>query len=233
MGNNCNKIKKRDIIESCRYSKYNYNKVTKTQKEDIIIEPLNKYFYYNNIKYNRANIDCKFYTKKYEYACDKCNKIYHCRECHDKYEDHLIDIKSKIFCKYCKKIVNWKQNCENCKKSMGNHMCKECNIITDMDVFHCKKCKLCLTGKKTNFFHCDGCNTCLNLKLRGNHKCRKMERENDCYICLESTDLSPYKNMIFKRCLHIVHTKCFEDYRSHSNINKYELECGICRQKIF
>lgn len=233
MGNNCNKIKKGDIIECRRCPKHNYNKKLNVEREDTIVEPLNQYIYYNNKKYNKVNVDCEFYTKKYEYVCDKCDKIYHCRECHDKYEDHLIDVKSKIFCKFCKKIVNWKQKCENCKKTLGNYKCKKCNIITDMELFHCKKCKLCLVGKRENFFHCNGCGTCLNVRLKNNHKCRKIARNNNCYFCLESTNLSPYKNMMFKNCLHIVHTKCFEEYVEYSKKNKFEMECGICRKKIF
>ena len=236
MGNNCTKIKKGDIIESRRCPKHNHknNKNLNVNKDDIIVKALNKYYYYKNKKYNRVNIDCEFYTKKYEYACDKCNKIYHCRECHDKQEDHLIEIKSKILCKYCEKIVNWTQKCENCNKILGKYKCEKCNIITDMDVFHCEKCNLCLTGKKENFFHCDECGTCLNVKLRNNHKCRKIERKgNECYFCLESTDISPHENIMFDNCLHIVHKKCLEDYLEYSKKNKFEMECGICRKKIF
>lgn len=233
MGNNCNKIKKGDIIECRRCPKHNHNKKLNVEREDTIVEPLNKYYYYKNKKFNRVNIDCEFYTKKYEYACDECNKIYHCRECHDKHEDHLIKIKSKIFCKYCEKIVQWKQECENCKKTLGKYKCKKCNIITDMELFHCEKCELCLIGKRENFFHCNGCGTCLNVKLRNNHKCRKIERNNNCYFCLESTNLSPYKNTMFKNCLHVVHTKCLKEYMEYSKKNKFEMECGICRKKIF
>lgn len=170
-------------------------------------------------------------NRDFMFVCNTCNKIYELISQHYDEQGHRVELDTiSLYCKKCKKIVDWGKSCSNCGISFGTYKCDECFFMTFEKAYHCKDCRRCKIGDKDKAFHCHGCNNCLHTYFKDNHKCRKYDKDDTCYICLEPLWTS---NLTVKGlpCSHNVHKKCFYEY--YDNL-KYKSDacCGLCREKI-
>lgn len=183
--------------------------------------------YYGPIPQRKPVYGCDHYLRRCKLFCDKCNKYYSCRICHDDMNNHKIDRFSinKILCCRCNNIQKKRQRCNICKTCFGIYYCSICSLYDDIDKdqYHCDKCGICRIGKEESY-HCDGCQTCLNKSIRNDHKCYKY-KDNNCPICLEDFFNSVDTVVDFK-CGHKMHKNCLELYI------KTNYKCPICCKSI-
>ena len=104
---------------------------------------------------------CNHYMRACSIIAPCCDKIFHCRICHDEEMDsdnysydkqHTIDIKTveKIVCNNCNKIQDIHQFCKDCGICFGLYYCYKCRLYDDVDKFQypCNECGLCRIGPK-------------------------------------------------------------------------------------
>jgi RING finger/CHY zinc finger protein 1 len=188
----------------------------------------------NNILFSD---NCKHTMRNCKIISPCCDKIYHCRLCHDdkmynnndddKIKHNLISKNLKqIICKNCNFMQDSKQHCENCGICFGKYYCKICNIFDDeKDIFHCDKCGNCRIGKKDNFKHCHTCGVCLPLQHFEKNKCISGISNSDCPICFENLNI--YMNGFLPMdCGHMMHIECFTKYIQTND------KCPLCCKTI-
>ena len=179
--------------------------------------------------------NCEHYKRGCKIIAPCCNKIFHCRLCHDEQSNHEINrfnIK-KVQCKKCSFIQDIKQYCENCNSCMGKYFCKICNFFDDTDKgqFHCEGCGICRVGGKQNFFHCDRCQSCVPVKLKDSHNCIENVTKDVCPICRLDLFNSTEECSILK-CGHYMHKGCFESMLKTENPTIASFRCPTCQKCI-
>ena len=169
---------------------------------------------------------CEHYVRRCKFVANCCNKIYGCRHCHNKNENHEInryEIK-EIVCSKCDCKQEVSNLCKNCGIHFANYFCKICNFFDDRSekgYYHCDKCNLCRVGHQKNFIHCDICNTCVNLN---GHKCKENVLHSECPVCLENLFFSTKPSSILQ-CGHPIHVDCMQ-----SCLEKNNIVCPLCRK---
>ncbi|XP_064341504.1 RING finger and CHY zinc finger domain-containing protein 1 isoform X3 [Camelus dromedarius] len=176
---------------------------------------------------------CEHYDRGCLLKAPCCDKLYTCRLCHDKHEDHQLDrFKVKeVQCINCEKIQHAQQTCEECSTLFGEYYCSICHLFDkDKKQYHCENCGICRIGPKEDFFHCSKCNLCLAMNLRGKHKCIENVSRQDCPICLEDIHTSRIVAHVLP-CGHLLHRTCYEemlkDGRKRSSLRKVRRD--FCR----
>lgn len=168
--------------------------------------------------------DCTHYLeRKCMILAECCSEYFSCRFCHDEFCDHTIDrfaIKT-IKCKQCNIIQPVSHECSRCLIQFDKNFCKECNLWSSKNIFHCFECGFCRVGLRESYSHCKMCNLCVT----DGHECnRKRISKTCCPYCLDPIEVSN-KTIMPLRCGHYVHQSCLMD--SKSNI------CPLCKRTIF
>lgn len=206
-----------------------YNDYIQVQERNIPITLANSKSYHNK---SSKILGCRHYKKKCKLNTACCKKWYVCKYCHNEKELHTMDIKSikKIICMECKTIQKISNKCinEECSIKFANYYCKICKYHNDdnIDIYHCKKCNMCIKGNKNEFGHCDNCNMCLHISILNNHRCISDRNTSNCPICAVSIKEYSEEPMILENCQHIIHSKCFSQYI----LSNYK--CPICIKTI-
>jgi len=209
------------------------NNIREIMKENISPGKKNKHIQ-QLLNSNKSNVnitikDCTHYIRHCRIIASCCNKVYDCRLCHDKYETHNIDRFStkEIICKICETKQPISNKCVQCNKNFAKYFCKKCNFWDSKKkfIYHCKKCKICRSGKKNNFIHCDNCNGCIPKSKYTDHICRKNIFDHDCPICMENLFSSTIPVSVLK-CGHTIHLKCYQELR------KFDYKCPICKKCV-
>lgn len=131
---------------------------------------------------------CKHYKRKclIQFMC--CNRLYACRLCHNKIEDHKCDRKEIQFliCLLCMTKQPFSEKCINCLVLFSAYICDECKFLSDdLQTYHCYECGVCRKGPRSNYFHCKQCNACLPSYIKKYHldqqykKNKKVKTQDD------------------------------------------------------
>ena len=174
---------------------------------------------------DELQVSCGHYTCNCEQKCEKCNKFYGCRQCHEEIvKEHALEIKEVINlkCLKCGEEQRISNKCVKCEISFGRYFCSECVIFEDKSgIFHCSKCGICRKGGEENYFHCSECECCISRKLK-EHVCISRVLKQNCPICLQDMFLSRDKLVRLPACGHCLHAKCFEI------LFKFKFQCPLC-----
>ncbi|KAK3727886.1 hypothetical protein QZH41_010600 [Actinostola sp. cb2023] len=136
-----------------------------------------------------SKYECEHYKRRCALKAPCCGKVYACRLCHDKEQDHILDRKSvqTLKCLQCGTEQDVSSTCVKCGIHFGLYSCLKCRLFDDKEQgqFHCDECGICRVGGRENYFHCPVCAICLGTKQKDSHKCIKQGAKNNCPICME------------------------------------------------
>eukprot|EP00192_Tetraselmis_astigmatica_P000948 CAMPEP_0117679692 /NCGR_PEP_ID=MMETSP0804-20121206/17947_1 /TAXON_ID=1074897 /ORGANISM="Tetraselmis astigmatica, Strain CCMP880" /LENGTH=1249 /DNA_ID=CAMNT_0005489125 /DNA_START=485 /DNA_END=4234 /DNA_ORIENTATION=- len=175
---------------------------------------------------------CKHYKRNCALVAPCCNKVYHCRLCHDEVENHKMDRYAvrEMVCKICNVRQLAAGSCGSCGHTMARYYCSICHLFDNepgRDIYHCPSCNVCRRGKGLgiDFFHCMKCNSCMSLSLFEKHTCRERSLEGNCAVCHEYLfdSPTPIKEL---PCGHFMHSSCFGAY------TRYNYTCPICSKSM-
>lgn len=168
-------------------------------------------------------IPCEHPSPSLLLVCPTCNRIYPCKNCHDKTETHLLIQKKiqKILCVSCGCIQPKTQTCIQCKNKLSNYFCLKCTVWCDSStIYHCNKCNVCRVGPKEKYKHCDGCKACIEVDAKEHIHIPDSIMSN-CPICADFM-FDSGKQAILLKCGHAIHEECYL-------INlKNSMNCAIC-----
>lgn len=191
-----------------------------------------------NFKKTEVSIQksCVHYKNNVQIYAKCCNKYVDCRLCHNNENDHQIvyDQNKKTKCTNCStEDDNVSSHCKNCNINFGNYHCKRCMIWCSKikDAYHCDKCKSCRIGDPDNYYHCDGCNICLSISCIDKHKCKKIDENDDCPICLNKLNGYDEKIIILK-CSHLIHDSCLNNLIKNTDKRKKIPGCTLCKRSV-
>jgi RING finger/CHY zinc finger protein 1 len=169
---------------------------------------------------------CPHYKRKCRLLAPCCDRIYHCRFCHDEAEDHLLDRETvrQVQCLGCRLRQPVGENCAHCGLRFGEYSCLDCRLFDDEDKeqYHCPDCRVCRVGGRGNGFHCHGCDMCLPAKFRGAHSCVENASRVNCPVCQEDLHTSRQPSHI-PPCHHLIHIDCF-----HQMVDNDLYACPTC-----
>ena len=175
---------------------------------------------------------CTHYKTDCNILAPCCKKWFPCRVCHDAVCDHEIDrykIKT-IKCKKCNTVQSKSNKCTNCSIKFSEYHCDKCNLwssLQDGNIYHCDDCNVCRKGNGIGIdrYHCKGCNMCIELNSKERHICFK---NSACPICLEEILNSRDEGLALRKCGHVIHTKCLQEY-----IDKGHRKCPLCKKSLW
>lgn len=214
--------------------------ILKSSKEKNNIKRLVNNIHFDNIK--TKSYGCKHYKRKCLILFNCCNKLYECRICHNRIEDHKCQREeiNILMCLVCGKIQNFSQQCEYCEIEFAEYICMRCKLLSsNHNTFHCFECKVCRKGKKEDYFHCMQCNACLPVGIKEYHLIQNNEDGNQnknkiisqthventlfstCPICAQDLFYST-SHVVLMHCGHSIHKRCFISYKNKS------FQCPIC-----
>ena len=179
---------------------------------------------------------CTHYQNNVQIYAKCCGKYVDCRLCHSDSTDHKIVIdKTKTKCTNCSTENDVSTHCKNCKIRFGNYHCKKCMIwcdkYTNNDVYHCDKCRCCRLCNEDDVFHCDNCNICLLISGIDHHKCKLINEDDDCPICLNK--LNEFgESIVLLKCLHTIHDSCLTELIRITDKTKKIPCCTICKKSV-
>lgn len=245
--NNFSMIKSKQTIENKIFYKNNPNQIDILKGNDAFKNKISRIKYFDSKKTFNKNIPkktnkqmnyinsinshgCKHYKKKClsEFKC--CSKLYECRRCHDKMEDHRCNRNEiDLICLICLKKQSFSQKCIFCQTIFAKYSCEICSLLTDDErTYHCKDCNVCRKGNQKDFFHCMQCNACLPIETMENHlneTSTSFHVENTlsshCPICAQDLFYST-SFVVLMHCGHSIHKKCFISYKNKS------FQCPVC-----
>lgn len=171
----------------------------------------------------KAQFGCIHYKRNCLVLCNKCNRSYPCRICHDKIEAHsLIRFEiTRMMCLFCGSTQKKSNKCVGCKHLMAEYFCIHCSLWTESrNIFHCKKCGICRSGDIGSFEHCDKCEACIEIGT-SIHKHASGGMKNNCPICAEYM-LDSTKQAVLLRCGHTMHQECYKANLINS------IHCPLC-----
>jgi Zinc-ribbon/Ring finger domain len=115
--------------------------------------------------------------------------------------------------------------CESNNRPFAKYFCRICHLYDDdgsRAIFHCPYCNTCRLGLGLgiDFRHCMRCNACVSLDDKEHH-CIPQKLQGSCPICHDSLFQStePLRGL---NCGHVMHMKCFTEYRRRS------YTCPLC-----
>ena len=168
--------------------------------------------------------ECEHYRRRCLLVADCCNKVYPCRFCHDKNEQHSLDRTTvqELVCIQCQMRQCIASHCISCGIKFGMYTCLTCRIFDDADKkqFHCLSCGTCRTGGKDNFFHCNECGICLSKSMQESHTC--IPYADNCPLCNESIQGGIEPSFV-PDCGHFIHLTCYKAMKKR--------KCPICKKK--
>jgi len=184
---------------------------------------------------------CIHYQRKCSMYAECCKKFYPCRLCHDNDNpDHTLDRKKVkvIRCRECHLIQMAGDRCRNsnCNVLFAEYHCDVCNLWSDpvcnsneevqqQQIYHCDKCDVCLIGRHgIDSEHCDTCGYCMPMERFKSHKCRPVQTDEVCSICLERFETPGHIEET--ACGHIFHKNCMERYIQH------DARCPVCKRSL-
>ncbi|XP_065057661.1 RING finger and CHY zinc finger domain-containing protein 1-like [Rhopilema esculentum] len=172
--------------------------------------------------------NCEHYVRRCLLNTPCCGKMYPCRLCHDRNEDHEVNrFEVEILvCTQCRKDQPVSSHCKYCGILFGLYSCTKCRVFDDNDhgQFHCEECGLCRKGGRENFFHCKQCGICLTKSIKDSHKCREESGKDKCPVCFDSIHTATEPSLAPK-CGHLIHMKC------HRLIMEFgHRRCPYCNQ---
>lgn len=179
--------------------------------------------------------NCEHYKRGCKILAPCCDKLFHCRLCHDEQSDHEInrfEIK-KVQCKKCYYLQDVKQFCEICNNCMGEYFCSICNFFDDTDKgqFHCESCGICRVGGRENFYHCNRCNSCIRIEIKDSHNCIENVTKDVCPIC--RLDLfNSTESLSVLKCGHYMHQNCMNFMLNQKKLSLTSLRCPTCQKTI-
>jgi hypothetical protein len=159
------------------------------------------------------------------------SKYYPCRRCHDENEDHAIDRHATEFvaCTVCgAEDQPVGAHCGHCGVRFASYYCGVCRFYDDdstKDIYHCVKCGICRVGREEENYHCDKCNSCVPRDVADTHPCMERSLESACPVCRVYMATST-EQVVFMRCGHAMHAKCFEQYTEQS------YTCPLCSKSL-
>ena len=180
-------------------------------------------------------LGCKHYKCKSQLLAPCCNIYYTCRLCHDDNYEYKKGCQvtrmdrynvKQIKCLNCSFEQTPKQTCENCQTKLGHYFCPTCNLFDDDEnkrIFHCDECGICRIGKKEKVSHCKVCDACIPKDSFELHYCKKVERDEECAVCLEDFFYNRKPKTYFGQCNHPIHHECLVGMLKAGNIN-----CPVC-----
>lgn len=184
-----------------------------------------------------GELGCPHYKRKVKLRAPCCGKLFTCRLCHDQASDHIMDRfeVSEMLCMVCGTLQPVGDRCiaPGCAQSSGvkpisNYYCNICHLFDDdekKDIYHCPYCNVCRAGKGLgiDYRHCMRCNACVRMDKP--HKCLSKVLQGRCPCCLEDV-FSTRQSIKALRCGHVMHMKCYQQYRQHS------YTCPICWKSV-
>lgn len=210
-----------------------------TEKEkNIHIQKLFSSNYLDKIQsVSNFSTKCSHYEKKcYAFKFTCCNLIDPCKRCHmERNTCKPEDIKViGIKCCECEMEQELSNCCKQCCVQFAPSHCVTCQIWTSKQIHHCVDCGICRVGNANTLYHCVKCGLCYN-KLESEdensiHKCINKTNvkitDEQCVVCAESI-FNYQSESFYLNCLHIIHTKCFNEYISQGKYN-----CPHCKKSI-
>lgn len=179
--------------------------------------------------------NCEHYKRGCMILAPCCDKLFHCRLCHDEKSMHEINRREikKIQCKKCFYLQDVKQYCEICDHTMGEYFCGICNLFDNEDKgqFHCEGCGICRVGGRENFIHCDKCNSCITKSLYDTHNCIENVMNDVCPICRMDLFHSTDQVSILK-CGHYMHQECMKSMFQTENPTIASFRCPTCQKTM-
>lgn len=179
-------------------------------------------------------LGCEHYARNCKIKASCCGLYVSCRFCHDEAMegDHEMDrfATERVLCMVCLEEQSIGKTCVKCGVEFGHHYCKECRFMDNTPgkkVYHCDKCKICRLGEGLgeDNYHCDRCEACVSLKSKGHHRCMSKALHANCPVCRVYLFTST-EPVVFMRCGHTMHAKCFDDYTSGS------YQCPLCLRSL-
>jgi RING finger/CHY zinc finger protein 1 len=182
---------------------------------------------------NITCIPCIHDDIKMNIYAECCNKYYGCNLCHNENSDHRIKLKkiNKIKCLNCYKENPITNECIECKTSFSKKFCNICNYWSNKNFYHCYDCESCRIGDEKKYFHCKKCKICLNISSIDNHKCRTIDEDVNCPVCLNKINDSN-KKIILLHCNHFIHKECGDLIILNTNTDKKIPCCPLCKKSI-
>jgi RING finger/CHY zinc finger protein 1 len=179
----------------------------------------------SSIKCPHKNIKCKIIS-----PC--CGKKFMCGKCHDDYYSHKANSHNmdytriaRVVCVKCEEYQDISNNCIKCKTKFAEYFCEKCKIFGDTsEIFHCDKCRACLSGAKNKFSHCDTCQCCIEKHIINTHKCIPNRMDRKCPICIDQMENGNAIKIM--KCGHSLHEKCYLE------LIKNGYKCPECNKTI-
>lgn len=177
---------------------------------------------------------CQHYARKCKIKATCCNLFVSCRFCHDEAmeDDHEMNrfTTEKILCMICLTEQDIGEKCINCNESFAHYFCNKCRFHENSPgkkVYHCDRCNICRLGEGIGIdnFHCDICDACVSLQSKAHHKCLSKALHSNCPVCRGYLFTST-EPVVFMRCGHTMHSKCFDEYTSTS------YHCPLCMKSL-
>ncbi|GBF65424.1 RING finger protein [Trichophyton mentagrophytes] len=179
-----------------------------------------------------VELGCMHYKRNVKIQCFTCKKWYPCRFCHNESESHTLDRKKteNMLCMLCYSPQPAGQWCNSCGAQSAFYYCSICKLWDDdaeKSIYHCGDCGICRLGQGLgkDFFHCQTCSACIPIAIQNTHRCIERSTKCDCPICGEFMFSSP-DTVIFMRCGHSIHQKCFSEHSRSS------YRCPICSKSV-
>lgn len=179
-------------------------------------------------------LGCKHYARRCKLKAKCCNLFVSCRFCHDEamLEDHEMDrfATERILCMVCLTEQDVGAVCTQCSTRFAHHFCSSCRFYENTagkKVYHCNRCRICRLGEGLGIdnFHCDNCDACVSLQSKQHHRCMSKALHANCPVCRVYLFTST-EPVVFMRCGHTMHSKCFEEYTSGS------YQCPLCMRSL-
>lgn len=170
---------------------------------------------------------CAHYKRNCHKKCEKCDKFYPCRFCHDEQVlQHKFDRfqTKEMKCLFCETIQPIGKECITCSKQMGVYYCDICKLVdndSSKSIFHCSDCGVCRLGNPSDFEHCKICGICVTKGHASMGKCRKDLVQANCPVCMEDMTFSNQLLRILP-CKHVIHHVCLEQ------LLKHDFRCPLC-----
>lgn len=180
---------------------------------------------------------CKHYKRKclIQFAC--CNRLYVCRLCHNKIEDHKCNRKDikLLLCLFCMKEQTFSEKCVKCTVMFSQYICYECKFLSDdQKTYHCEECDVCRKGLRSHYFHCKQCNACLPIYIKEYHLDQQYRKKNEIENKQYNSPLNKTKPVYNNRSLieekimtNINQTKSFFSDTTYNNPidDKFDEKC--------
>ncbi|KAI9681841.1 MAG: hypothetical protein M1829_000586 [Trizodia sp. TS-e1964] len=177
-------------------------------------------------------LGCAHYKRNVKLQCSSCNHWHTCRFCHDKVENHMLNRRATkhMLCMLCKTPQPVGESCVKCGHLAAWYYCPTCKFWdndNNKSIYHCNDCGICRIGQGLgkDFFHCKTCGVCMSISIADSHRCIERATDCDCPICEEYMFTSP-EAVVFMRCGHSIHRKCYYDYM------KTSYRCPICSKSV-